>query len=661
MDESPLSKSAPIGLRILFSAAAALLAGVLYFSGALRTFEYRLYDLLASMVSVRQPVSDDIVLLAIDDGSLVRMAPAVGRWPWPRMVTGAVVDYCGQAHTIAMDVLFPEGDQANPESDVMFADECARHAGVISAVFLDDDPNKPDRTLPADVYAMERIPTSIESPVLHRFLLTPFEELLMASAGVGHVNYAAESDGVVRRYLAVAQAGELLIPSLALAVAAHYREKDPFIFLHEQMQQGTLTKSLDVDAAGQFFWSPSRQRHRTMPIADVLESWQVEQAGGQPAIPRSFFEDKIVVIGSFATGLQMDRKVSPIESNTPGVAIIASAIDNLLHARSHRVAGSVVTTVFILLMAFLPAWLHIEQPKRMVLLGLIDFVVYLSIVGLAAWFFNIMLPVISPLVAMGVACTIMGVWYWGREREQRHRLEELELVKQQFTDMLVHDMKNSFGPVVMSTEYLQGKLESENPRIKKMISVARTTSKRVFVQLNTLLDLRKLQEGRMTVEALPMDIRDVICSVANEYEPAADLLNLKIETVFDEDTSFPAQIDAELFGRVLGNLLWNAIQYATPKTTIIMGANRLADGRVETFVANRGKVIPEDEAEMVFKPYVTKNDKQSGISGSASAGLGLAFCKLAVEAHAGRIRVESPWSDENDGVKVLVDLPALQA
>ena len=74
-------------------------------------------------------------------------------------------------------------------------------------------------------------------------------------------------------------------------------------------------------------------------------------------------------------------------------------------------------------------------------------------------------------------------------------------------------------------------------------------------------------------------------------------------------------------------------------------------------VANRGRVIPLDRRDGIFRAFVSGHDGLH--SGDVPGlGLGLAFCKLAVEAHDGTISLESPWQERGDGVKVTVALPA---
>jgi signal transduction histidine kinase len=98
----------------------------------------------------------------------------------------------------------------------------------------------------------------------------------------------------------------------------------------------------------------------------------------------------------------------------------------------------------------------------------------------------------------------------------------------------------------------------------------------------------------------------------------------------------PVLVDAEMVRRVLINLLENATKYTPPSSTIILGASQ-RPGEVELWVRDNGPGIPTGEQERIFEKY-TRVDLPNRPRG---LGLGLAFCRLAVEMHGGRIWVES--------------------
>src|SRR5690349_11125118 len=92
--------------------AAALLAGVMGLLGFIRNIELQTYDLRVAATARPSGPSDNVVLIAIDDDSITRMEPLVGRWPWPRLAHAMAIDYLAAAgaKVIAYDILFAERD-----------------------------------------------------------------------------------------------------------------------------------------------------------------------------------------------------------------------------------------------------------------------------------------------------------------------------------------------------------------------------------------------------------------------------------------------------------------------------------------------------------------------------------------------------------------------
>ena len=113
-------------------------------------------------------------------------------------------------------------------------------------------------------------------------------------------------------------------------------------------------------------------------------------------------------------------------------------------------------------------------------------------------------------------------------------------------------------------------------------------------------------------------------------------------------------VDSAVFDRVVGNLMWNAVKYSRASSAIVLGTRSERNGRVSCcYVSNDGRTIPPAEQEKLFAPFFTGNSKTRSDSLS-STGLGLTFCKLAVEAHEGSIEMISPRDDQSEGVEVRV-------
>jgi adenylate cyclase len=121
-------------LAAILGAACALLASSHH---AVHDIERRTYDLRVRWHTPAEKPSAPITIIAVDDESLARLEPAVGRWPWPRALFATVLDYASAASVIGLDILFPESDSTFPASDDALAEQVAAHGRVVAATFFD--------------------------------------------------------------------------------------------------------------------------------------------------------------------------------------------------------------------------------------------------------------------------------------------------------------------------------------------------------------------------------------------------------------------------------------------------------------------------------------------------------------------------------------------
>ncbi len=656
--EGVASKRLSLARRLGLCALIALPVLGLHNRSVLRQFESLLYDMRVRMVADEEPVHPELVVLALDTDSLVRMAERLGRWPWARGVFAGVVDYCSEASVVAMDILFTQRDWEMPASDDLFAETVRDQERVVSAVFFNRGRGISTWPEGLDRFVLNPSISGRQQLIDYEHAEIPYAELLSASAGAGHVNYLADEDGVVRRYLVALSSQGRVMPSLALEMARmHLNLKPEDISVEKgRLILGDRTVPLDGQGRIRLRYSSLPYRVTTYPVADLLDSVREEISGREPKIPRDAFRGKIVLVGSTAIGLTEDRKVTPVGRMVPGVIINATAADNLLNASVWRVTAPWLRVMGVLVAVFLPAVLPVQRPITFGLWLLGAVAGYLLLVLGVTAEFRYMLPVTGPVLGLGVSLVTLGSCSWYAEVVRRRRLEQLEEAKQRFTDMLVHDLKGRTSAIMMSLSLLERKLADGDEQGARLISIARTSGSRLLDQIHALLDIRKIQEGQMPLQLFPMNPEDQLAVCVEEYQGAADLVDVGL--VLDEWSGEPVQmpVDVEIFSRVLANLVWNALQYASSKSDIRVGLEGIEDGVVSIYVANEGRVIPEEDQEAIFAAFVSGSlaDKEIKVP---SSGLGLAFCRMACEAHGGTIHIQSPWKD-GSGVKVVVQLPA---
>jgi len=224
-----------------------------------------------------------------------------------------------------------------------------------------------------------------------------------------------------------------------------------------------------------------------------------------------------------------------------------------------------------------------------------------------------------------------------RELEQAHtalsaRNAELQL-KKDLAQMLVHDLKSPLAAIVGNLDLLR---MVGDDQWAQMIERSQDSAKRMLRLILDLLDVEKLEAGRVDTNNERVNLAEVARAAAAEADVTARVRRVHVGADLPES----AWIDADpgLLRRVLDNLLANAISHSPADTTILL-AIRQRDEGVEMMVADAGPGVPEELRDEIFEKYARLEPNQN--CSSANKGLGLTFCKLAVEAHGGTIWVEA--------------------
>ena len=350
--------------------AAALLAVAFGFLDFFRNIELQTYDLRVAATARPSAPSPDIVLIAIDNESIRRMEPLVGRWPWPRLVHATVIDFLAAAgaKVVGYDVLLPERDirkfmvadteWTGEESDAALV-ESTKKAGNVVHIADASSPEllEPERALAANLDAPAlnpRVP-DIGCVEPKPVLTPPFAALLLATRAIGHSLFPLDSDGPLRRVSPVITIGDRPIPSFALATAI--------------ASGATPSLAARIDATGNCTvmipWrGPAEGTFNSYGFYDVFYSQQQILEGQKPGLNPSLFKDRIVIVGATAEGLK-DIFTTPFpEGGISGPEVHANIVDAFLSNRSIAPAPEWVTFVLVLAAAaivgiagaFLNAW-----------------------------------------------------------------------------------------------------------------------------------------------------------------------------------------------------------------------------------------------------------------------------------------------------------------
>ncbi|MGB9723631.1 MAG: GAF domain-containing protein [Chloroflexia bacterium] len=224
-----------------------------------------------------------------------------------------------------------------------------------------------------------------------------------------------------------------------------------------------------------------------------------------------------------------------------------------------------------------------------------------------------------------------------------------ERMREDLIGMIIHDLRGPLTAILGALETLLVKdMGPLNEVQRSLLEVAREGGQHLLDLVDTLLDIRRLEAGRMPLHLRAVHLPEVVRRAVLHLEPLLQERRLRIALEFPPD--LPAvRADEERLGQVVENLLHNAIKYSYPGGLIQVRAWEERPA-VVCAVTDHGVGIPKAEQERIFEKFVQVH--RAGAP--PGTGLGLAFCRLAVEAHGGMIRVES---EEGRGSTFSFTLP----
>ncbi len=321
----------------------------------------------------------------------------------------------------------------------------------------------------------------------------------------------------------------------------------------------------------------------------------------------------------------------------------------------YRSPSNAVSIVFVWILCMAPARFVVDRPWVTLLSGFGMAGAYLVVAFGAMAFSRVAYPVTIPLFGLITSTGVMETLSWSKEVSRRRRMEALERARERFADMLVHDVKNRIAAALTAFGLVEKQLETAGVEADgRVAQTVRVSLQRVVLQLAALLDIRRMQEGRLALRRERLNLEDLVARAVNEYGPTANLLGVGLAWT-PSDTPARVWADPTIAGRVIANLLWNALRFA-PRASDVRISTGADDSGGWLCVENAGDPIPSDLLPTLFDAFSADKIRRPE-QGEEGVGLGLAFCKLAVDAHGGRIRVESPRPAGVDGVSVRVSFP----
>lgn len=238
----------------------------------------------------------------------------------------------------------------------------------------------------------------------------------------------------------------------------------------------------------------------------------------------------------------------------------------------------------------------------------------------------------KPVIGLEVRARVRSML---RLKQQYDALQEVMKMREELSNMVIHDMSSPIIAVLLNTSLLEEKVDDDE--LRGHLQQIHAAADRLDSFVNDMLMFAKLEQSKLHINPVPTNINDLILDAQTHFTIIAQSKN--IDLVMDlPDKPIEALVDSTLFQRVIANLLSNSIQYSENNTVvkIVLEPTERKGKSFKIKVIDQGPGIPAAYKDKIFQKFEVVNMKRKGVS---QIGLGLTFCKLAVDAHEGRIYV----------------------
>ena len=236
-----------------------------------------------------------------------------------------------------------------------------------------------------------------------------------------------------------------------------------------------------------------------------------------------------------------------------------------------------------------------------------------------------------------------------QQLEVLQRLEQLESkhallledqrLKDRLTHMLVHDLKNPLGAVMGTIDFvLSDNTKGLTNQQRQLLEMSLEESNHLLQMTTNILDVRKMRDGKLILQPKALSKSALMRLIGAATEDVGTELKRR-QTQWRIADGLPVlHADAEVLRRVFANLISNAVKHTRENGRIQLEARVIPNGLIEIAVHDNGEGIPQEDLERIFNDF-----ERSRVTNTTrfDTGMGLAFCKLAVEQHGGRIWARS--------------------
>lgn len=235
------------------------------------------------------------------------------------------------------------------------------------------------------------------------------------------------------------------------------------------------------------------------------------------------------------------------------------------------------------------------------------------------------------------------------EHEHAQKLEEVDKIKSNFYANISHEFRTPLTLILGPLEKIIPKINDEDG--KKQVGLIKVNARRLLTLINQLLDLARLEAGRLKLNAAPGNISQFIKGLALEFEAIAEQRDITLKIITEKDM-IEAYFDKEKLEKIITNLMSNAFKFTPAGGRITVKVSESPSNYVEIIIRDSGIGIPKSELTKIFDRFYQVDGSHT--REHEGTGIGLALTKELVELHKGEIFVDSV---EGHWTEVKITLP----
>ena len=234
------------------------------------------------------------------------------------------------------------------------------------------------------------------------------------------------------------------------------------------------------------------------------------------------------------------------------------------------------------------------------------------------------------------------------------KAENLNRKTSELVSSVTHELRSPLTSINMYIDlFFNGAAGPLNDTQKEFLNIMKDSSKRLTAFINDLLDLAKIEQGKIAINKQPFDLRSTILEVLELIRPQAHEKKIKLKLVIPSDLP-KVFADPEKTKQVITNLVNNSIKFTPEEGNVTVEAKDIKIGYIQVSVIDTGMGIPKDKLDSVFEKFVQVEEAKKNVKGQKGTGLGLAIAKGIVEIQDGKIWIES---EPGKGTKFHFTIP----